>query len=75
MTDELIAYRKVREGFASHETDVSSKEKYVRGNVYTNSAEGCFGWLRRGVNGTFRHIIEHPPHRFLANFDYKACRP
>ncbi len=74
ITDELNAYRKLEENFASHRTVRHARFEYVRGDVYTNTVEGCFGLLKRGVNGTFHHISREHLHRYLSEFDFRYNR-
>lgn len=71
MTDELPAYKKVGRQFKSHQVVNHSKFEYVRGNVTTNTVEGFFGLLKRGVNGTFHHISKQHLQRYLAEFDFR----
>jgi len=42
MTDEAHVYRGVGADFQSHQTVAHSAKEYVRGDAYTNSAEGFF---------------------------------
>ena len=52
MTDEYGAYRGLGKEFASHETVTHKAGEYVRGHVYTNTAESFNGrgWVNRCVN-------------------------
>ena len=45
-------------------------KEYVRGNVYTNTAEGYFSLLKRGVNGTYHHVSKKHLQRYLNEFDF-----
>jgi len=74
MTDELTAYEKTGNGFASHQTVTHSKYEYVRGDVYTNTVEGFFSLLKRGINGTFHHVSKEHLHRYLSEFDFRYNR-
>ncbi|MBX7152535.1 IS1595 family transposase [bacterium] len=74
MTDELESYKKIGKGFASHQTVKHSAYEYSRGNVTTNTVEGFFGLLKRGVNGTFHHLSKEHLHRYLAEFDFRYNR-
>ena len=47
------------------------KDEYVRGDAHSNTVEGYFSILKRGVNGTFHHISEAHLHRYLAEFDFR----
>ena len=67
MTDELTAYKKIGKNFASHETVIHSNYEYVRGDVYTNTVEGFFSLLKRGINGVYHHVSKEHLHRTLLN--------
>ena len=55
-----------------HEPVVThSAEEYVRGDVHTNSVEGFFAILKRGIYGTYHHISEAHLPRYLAEFDFR----
>jgi transposase-like protein len=71
MTDEAHVYDKIGKEFASHSTVNHSKEEYVRGIVYTNTAESFFALLKRAVYGQFHHVSEAHLHRYLAEADFK----
>ena len=74
MTDELAAYTKTGRKFASHQTVNHRKLEYVRGDVYTNSVEGYFGLLKRGINGVYHHVSREHLHRYLSEFDFRYNR-
>lgn len=71
MTDEASYYKTLGKGFASHETVVHSRKEYVRGDVTTNSVEGFFSLLKRGVFGVFHNVSEQHLHRYVSEFAYK----
>ena len=74
MTDELPAYKKIGKQLASHETVVHSAYEYVRGDVSTNSVEGFFGLLKRGINGVYHHVSKEHLNRYLAEFNFRYNR-
>jgi hypothetical protein len=45
--------------------------EYARGDVTTNTVEGYFGLLKRGMYGTYQHCGENHLHRYLAEFDFR----
>jgi len=45
--------------------------EYVKGDVHTNSVEGYFSILKRGIVGTYHSISEEHLHRYLAEFDFR----
>ena len=58
-----------REG--EHHTVNHGSHEYARGHVTTNTVEGYFATLKRGVYGTFHHISKDHLHRYLAEFDFR----
>lgn len=71
MTDELPAYRKATKDFTSHQAVNHSAGEYVRGLAHTQSVDGFFSLLKRGVVGTFHHISEQHLPLYLAEFDHR----
>jgi transposase-like protein len=70
-TDQLPAYRKVGEDFASHTTVDHESREYVRDGATTNNAEGYFGQLKRSLDGTHHHVSVEHLDRYLAEFDFR----
>ena len=71
MTDEYGIYRKPGRDFASHETVNHSLGEYVRGRAHTNTAEGFFSLLKRGINGTYHHVGKQHLGQYLGEFDFR----
>jgi hypothetical protein len=72
MTDEAPQYRKIGDEFAGHGTVNHSIEEYVRAFFWhTNTAEGYFSILKRGIVGTYHHVSAEHLHRYLSEFDYR----
>jgi ISXO2-like transposase domain len=81
MTDEGNWYTSVGQEFASHGTVDHSWDEYVRhANWYkdrtayiisTNTVEGYFSLLKRGIIGVYHHVSEAHLHRYLAEFDFR----
>ena len=63
MTDEWRSYKGLRADY-DHQTVTHRDGEYVRGNVTTNTVEGYFATLKRGVNGTYHRISEAHLHRY-----------
>jgi transposase-like protein len=45
--------------------------EYVRGEIHTNTVEGFFSILKRGITGTYHHVSEQHLKRYLAEFDFR----
>ena len=71
MTDDAGQYRPIGKEFASHETVNHGIEEYVRGNAHSNTVEGFFSILKRGVTGIYHHVSEAHLSRYLAEFDFR----
>jgi hypothetical protein len=71
ITDEAPSFVQLGWNFASHGTVTHSKDEYVRGDIHTNTVEGFFSILKRGVNGVYHHISEAHLSRYLAEFDFR----
>ena len=54
-----------------HESVDHSADEYVRGDVHTNTLEGWFSVLKRGMVGTYQQVKEKHLHRYLAEFDFR----
>lgn len=52
-----------------------SAEEYVRYEngltITTNTVEGFFGLLKRGINGIYHHVGQQHLHRYLCEFDFR----
>ena len=71
MTDDAGQYRLIGPEFARHGKVNHSIEEYVRGDCHTNTVEGYFSILKRGVIGTYHHVSEAHLKRYLAEFDFR----
>ncbi len=71
MTDTAGGYLHVGKEFARHEMVDHGKDEYVRGDAYSNTVEGYFSILKRGINGTFHHVSVQHLHRYLVEFDFR----
>lgn len=70
-TDESGVYWEAGEGFASHQTVNHSAKEYVRGDAHTNTVEGYFSILKRGIIGVYHHVSQEHLKRYLAEFDFR----
>jgi hypothetical protein len=56
---------------ASHEAVDHSKFEWTRGDVHTNTLEGFFSVLKRGLGGVYQHVDKKHLDRYLAEFDFR----
>jgi len=71
MTDEAHVYNQVGKEFVSHEKVNHFMNEYARGDVTTNTVEGFFSILKRGLVGTFHHVSEQHLDRYVKEFDFR----
>ena len=70
-SDEARVFKQTLEGVYDHETVDHSAKEYVRGEVHTNTVEGYFSLLKRGVIGTFHQVSKKHLPLYLAEFDHR----
>lgn len=71
MTDTAGGYLHIGREFARHEMVDHGKDEYVRGDAYSNTVEGYFSILKRGLTGVYHSVSEAHLHRYLAEFDFR----
>ena len=75
MTDEGNQFTTIGWNFASHGTVTHTADEYVRREgdriITTNTVEGFFSILKRGVYGVYQHVSEAHLHRYLSEFDFR----
>lgn len=71
MTDEASMYTVVGREFASHSVVNHSSNEYARGKAHTNTIEGFFSRLKRGLTGTYHHVGSQHLSRYVTEFDFR----
>ena len=71
MTDDAKVYVKPGQSFKKHSSVNHSAGEYVRGKVHTNTIEGYFSLLKRGLIGTFHHVGSQHLQRYVEEFDFR----
>jgi hypothetical protein len=72
MTDEAKIYKGLRKEYeGGHDTVNHSAGEYVRGDITTNTVEGFFSILKRGMIGTFHAVSKKHLHRYVSEFEYR----
>ena len=71
ITDENSAYLGLDPRYeGGHDTVCHSTGEYVRGDVYTNTAESSFALMKRGLHGIYHAVSKQYLHRYLWQFDF-----
>jgi transposase-like protein len=69
-SDEGHTTRSAAHGYKTARVNHQDGE-YVRDEVYTNTIEGFFATLKRGIMGTYHHVSEQHLNRYLAEFSFR----
>jgi len=62
---------RIGHGRDNHQSVNHSIGEYVRGDAHTNTIEGYFSVLKRGIIGTYHHVSPQHLKRYLAEFDFR----
>ena len=72
MTDESSVYTKAGREFSGHGTVNHSIKEYVRGSFYhSNTVEGYFSILKRGITRNYQWVSAKHLKRYLGEFDFR----
>jgi transposase-like protein len=71
ITDERMTYKMYGWYFSSHEYVNHTAKEYVRGDVHTNTVEGYFSVLKRGLKGVYQNVSDAHLQRYLCEFDFR----
>lgn len=70
VTDSFILYRNLKKNY-NHATVDHSSGEYVRGDFHTNTVEGFFSHLKRGLIGIYHHASPKHLHRYCNEFSFR----
>ena len=70
ITDESPIYREVKENY-NHTTINHAAKQYVVGDVHTNTIEGYWSLLKRGLFGIYHQVSPKHLHRYCNEFSYR----
>ncbi len=71
MTDEFGGYKDLGREFERHSVICHSKGEYARGPITTNTVEGYFSILKRGLTGVYQHVNSKHLKRYVGEFDFR----
>ncbi len=71
-TDENSAYAGIGDEYdGGHHTTCHSKREYVRGDVHSNTIEGFFSIVKRGLHGIYHAVSKEHLHRYLSEYEFR----
>lgn len=71
ITDGYGAYTGLKNEFKGHEVVAHDKDEYVRGEFHTNTIEGFWSLLKRGIIGIYHNVSPKHLHRYCHEFGYR----
>jgi transposase-like protein len=71
MTDNYQGYKGLNKEYKEHNVISHSTHKYVDGIIYTNTIEGFWSLLKRGIVGIYHHVSKEHLHRYCEEFEYR----
>lgn len=73
ITDDYMAYRRVGQAFGSHEVVKHTAGEYVKAgtDIHSNTIEGVWSLIRRGVMGTFHSVSRKHLPNYLNEFEFR----
>lgn len=71
ITDENRAYFRMKEFGGGHETINHGRKEYARGDVHTNTIEGFFSLIKRGMYGTYHSVSRKHLNRYVDEFCFR----
>lgn len=71
ITDEFKSYCGLGKEYPIHYVVNHGEKEYANGFVNTNTIEGYFSILKRGIIGVYQHVEKQHLHRYLAEFDFR----
>ncbi|BAU47024.1 transposase [Sulfurifustis variabilis] len=72
MTDDAPFYKGLNKHFEGGHSSINhSQGVYAKGDVTTNTVEGFFSILKRGINGVYHSVSKQHLHRYLSEFEYR----
>ena len=69
-TDEWVGYRRLKKNYR-HATVDHSKDQYVCGAVHTNTIEGFWSLVKRGIVGSFHRVSAKYLPLYVAEFEFR----
>lgn len=71
ITDGFGAYKDINKSFAQHEIVYHNRGQYVNGAFHTNTIEGFWSLLKRGIIGIYHFVSVKHLQRYVNEFSYR----
>jgi transposase-like protein len=71
VTDAYPSYQNLSYYFKKHETVNHLQNEWAKGDLHTNTVEGFFSQLKRGIYGIYHQVSPKHLHRYCQEFSYR----
>lgn len=71
LTDEYRSYSRLEEDGYHHGTVIHSAKEYANGEIHTNTIEGFWSHLKRGINGIYHHVSPKHLQKYCSEYEYR----
>jgi transposase-like protein len=71
MTDEFRSYNKLSESGYKHDKVQHAAKEYARDNVHTNTIEGFWSQLKRGINAIYVQVSPKHLNKYCDEYSYR----
>ena len=71
VSDSNASYQNLGYYYKKHETVNHLQEEWTKGEYHTNTIEGFFSQLKRGIYGIYHHASPKHLHRYCREFEYR----
>ncbi len=72
ITDENPSYRGIGVYYeGGHHTVCHSKKEFARGDINSNTVEGFFSIVKRGLHGIYHSVSKEHLHRYMSEFEFR----
>jgi hypothetical protein len=71
VTDSHTSYQNLSYYFDKHETVNHLQDEWTKGEYHTNTIEGFFSQLKRGIYGIYHQVSPKHLHRYCQEFSYR----
>jgi transposase-like protein len=71
MTDESSLYSNLQRRGFEHQVVIHSDKEWVRGECHTQSIDGFWSMLKRGLIGSFHQVSIKHLHRYITEFQFR----
>ena len=72
ITDENPSYNGIGSEYdGGHETVCHGAKEYVRDDIHSNTIEGFFSIVKRGLNGIYHSVSKEHLHRYMSEYEFR----